>query len=94
MGMVVELRRERGRVERLRMELKQVKEKSRQELKQVQEKSRQVQVLKEMELDAVKVDRDAVKEVQRELEQCLGEYKESLAYKGSHQKKILVFFYF
>ena len=28
-GMVVELRRESGRVERLRMELKQVKEKSR-----------------------------------------------------------------
>merc|ERR1719209_244209 len=56
-GMVVELRRERGRVERLRMELKQVKE-----------KSRQVEELKELELDAVKVDRDAVKEKSRNLE--------------------------
>ena len=76
-GMVVELRRERGRVERLRMELKQVKE-----------KSRHVEELKELELDAVRVDRDAVKEVQRELEQGLDECKERLSYKEAELKSV------
>ena len=75
--MVVELRRERGRVERLRMELKQVKE-----------KSKQVEELKELELDAVKVDRDAVKEVQRDLEQGLDDCKERLAFKEAELKSV------
>ena len=73
--MVVELRRERGRVERLRLELKQVVE-----------KSRQAEEQKKMELGASKVEIDSLKNMRQELEQILNECKEKLNIKEAELK--------
>ena len=76
-GMVVELRRERGRVERLRLELKQVAE-----------KSRLVEEQKKMELGASKVEIDGLQKVRQELEQILNECKEKLNIKEAELKNV------
>ena len=77
-GMVVELRRERGRVERLRLELKQVVE-----------KSRLVEEQMKLELDANKVEIDSLQKMrQEELEQILNESKEKLNIKEAELKNV------
>merc|ERR1719341_2427218 len=58
------------------------------ELRQVKEKSRQVEEMKELEIEAGKVDREALKEVHRELEQCLDDCKERLAFKEAELKGV------
>merc|ERR1719220_3322633 len=58
------------------------------ELKQVKEKSTQAEEQKELEIEAGKADRDALKEVHRELEQSLDDCKERLTFKEAELKSV------